>query len=80
MSTPRAGKNMAAPVANCAATGGTPTSAPDDIGYTTPNSYAQVNMNVIAKKIEIRFMLAPLVSPESDPQHAPCIFVPSVIA
>ena len=80
MSTPRAGKNMAAPVANCAATGGTPTSAPDDIGYTTPNSYAQVNMNVIAKKIEIRFMLAPLVSPESDPQHGSCIFVPSVIA
>ena len=57
MSTPRAGKNMAAPVANCAATGGTPTSAPDDIGYTTPNSYAQVNINVTARNIAILFTM-----------------------
>ena len=57
MSTPRAGKNMAEPVANCAATGGTPTSAPDDIGYTTPNSYAQVNINVTARNIAILFTM-----------------------
>ena len=57
MSTPRAGKNMAAPVANCAATGGTPTSAPDDIGYTTPNSYAQVSVNVTARNIAILFTM-----------------------
>ena len=62
ISTPMAGKNMAAPVTNCAATGGMPVSAPDDTGYTTPNSYAHVNPNVMAKNNTILFIVRTFLS------------------
>ena len=66
ISTPMAGKNMAAPVTNCAATGGMPVSAPDDTGYTTPNSYAHVNPNVMAKNNTILFMMRPFLLENSE--------------
>lgn len=59
ISTPMAGKTIAPPVTNCAATGGMPTSAPDETGYTTPNSYAHVRKNVTPKKIKMRFIVPP---------------------
>ena len=61
-STPMAGKNMAAPVANCAAIGGMPVKVPEAIGYTTPNSYAHVSPNVTAKKTTMRFIALPFLA------------------
>ena len=65
-----AGKNMAAPVTNCAATGGMPVSAPDDAGYTTPNSYAHVKAKVTARKIAMRLMVVLLFSLHRRVLHA----------
>ena len=79
-STPMAGKNMAAPVTNCAATGGMPVSAPDDAGYTTPNSDAHVKAKVTARKIAMRLMVVLLFSLHRRVLHAKYQFGPTDFA